>query len=65
MTQRAWHWMFMGALLFLIYPASQKKGNKLKISIFDWIPAILIVIGCANILLNYDDSSPRRLSYPL
>jgi hypothetical protein len=21
MTQRAWHWMFMGALLFLIYPA--------------------------------------------
>ncbi len=25
MTQRAWHWMFMGALLFLIYPRSEKK----------------------------------------
>jgi len=60
MTQRAWHWMFMGALLFLIYPASQKKGNKLKISIFDWIPAILIVIGCANILLNYDAIAARE-----
>ena len=60
MTQRAWHWMFMGALLFLIYPASQKRSNKLKISIFDWIPAILIVVCCANILLNYEAIAARE-----
>jgi len=60
MTQRAWHWMFMGTLLFLIYPVSQKKCNKMKIDIWDWIPAVLMIIGCANILLNYDAIAARE-----
>ncbi|MEA4871317.1 MAG: C4-dicarboxylate ABC transporter permease, partial [Synergistaceae bacterium] len=60
MTQRAWHWMFMGTLLFLIYPVSQKKCNKMKIDIWDWIPAALMIIGCANILLNYDAIAARE-----
>ena len=60
MTQRAWHWMFMGTLLFLMYPVSQKKCNKLKIDIWDWIPAALMILGCANILLNYDAIAARE-----
>ena len=52
MTQRAWHWMFMGVLLFLCYPMT-KKRPKNKIDIWDWGFAILMIAGCANILLNY------------
>lgn len=52
MTQRAWHWMFMGVLLFLCYPMT-KKRPKTKIDIWDWGFAILMIVGCANILLNY------------
>ena len=60
MTQRGWHWMFMGTLLFLVYPVSQKKCNKRKIDIWDWIPAGLMIMACANILLNYDAIAARE-----
>lgn len=60
MTQRSWHWMFMGSLLFLLYPFSQKHGSKTKIQWFDWIPAALLVFGCANILINYEAIAMRE-----
>ena len=60
MTQRSWHWMFMGSLLFLCYPFSQKYGSKTKIQWFDWILAAALVFGCANILWNYEAIAMRE-----
>ena len=60
MTQRSWHWMFMGALLFLCYPMSQKRGSKTRIEWLDWILAGALVFGCANILYNYEAIAMRE-----
>ncbi len=60
MTQRSWHWMFMGSLLFLCYPFSQKYGSKIKIQWFDWILAAALVLSCANILWNYEAIAMRE-----
>ena len=60
MTQRSWHWMFMGALLFLCYPMSQKRGSKTRIEWLDWILAVALVFGCANILYNYEAIAMRE-----
>ncbi|MCD8164361.1 MAG: TRAP transporter permease [Synergistaceae bacterium] len=60
MTQRSWHWMFMGSLLFLCYPMSQKRGSKTRIEWLDWILAGALVFGCANILYNYEAIAMRE-----
>lgn len=59
MTQRAWHWMFMGTLLFLCYPITQKRPKN-KIDIWDWGFAALMIMACANILLNYEAIAMRE-----
>lgn len=59
MTQRAWHWMFMGTLLFLCYPIAKKRPHN-KIDIWDWGFAALVVICCANILLNFEAIAMRE-----
>jgi len=59
MYQRGVHWMFMGVLLFLLYPIS-KGRPKDKIDIWDWGFAILLAIGCLNILINWDAISQRE-----
>lgn len=59
MTQRAWHWMFMGSLLFLCNPIT-KKRPKNKIDIWDWAFAALLIAGCANILINFEAIAARE-----
>lgn len=59
MTQRAWHWMFMGTLLFLCNPIT-KKRPKNKIDIWDWAFVAVMVVCCANILINYEAIAARE-----
>ena len=59
MYQRSIHWMLMGVLLYLLYPISEGRPKD-KIDIWDWGFAILLVIGCLNILLNWDAISDRE-----
>ena len=59
MYQRGVHWMFMGSLIFLIYPVS-KSRPKNKIDIWDWVLAALMAGGCLNILLNWDAIAMRE-----
>lgn len=59
MYQRGVHWMFMGSLVFLLYPAT-KSRPKDKIDIWDWVFAGMIVVGCLNILLNWDAIAMRE-----
>lgn len=59
MYQRSIHWMLMGVLLYLLYPISGKRPKD-KIDIWDWGFAILLVIGCLNILLNWNAISDRE-----
>lgn len=59
MTQRSWHWMFMGVLLFLCNPIT-KKRPKNKIDIWDWALAAMIVVACANILINFEAIAARE-----
>ncbi len=60
MTQRTWHWMFMGSLLFLCYPITQRLGPKSKIQWYDWILVAALVLCCANILWNYEAIAMRE-----
>ncbi|MDO9507927.1 MAG: TRAP transporter permease, partial [Thermovirgaceae bacterium] len=59
MQQRAIHWMFMGSLIFLLYPISKKRSLK-KIDPWDWALAGLIVAGCLYILLNWNAICDRE-----
>ncbi len=59
MYQRGVHWMFMGSLIFLIYPFS-KSRPKNKIDIWDWVLAALMAGGCLNILLNWEAIAMRE-----
>lgn len=59
MYQRGWHWLFMGSLLFLRYPATSKRPKN-RIDLWDWLLAALMIAGCANILLNYEAISMRE-----
>lgn len=59
MTQRAWHWMFMGTLLFLCNPIT-KKRPKNKIDIWDWALAAAMIVCCANILINFEAIAARE-----
>ena len=59
MYQRSFHWMLMGSIIFLLYPASKNRPSG-KIDIWDWCFAGLLMIGCLNILLNYQDIAIRE-----
>src|SRR6056297_1523614 len=58
MYQRAIHWMFMGTIIFLLYPVSGKRPRK-KIDFWDWIFAGLLVAGCLNIIMNWEAIAMR------
>lgn len=59
MYQRGWHWMFMGSILFLRYPATRHRPKN-KIDPWDWVLAGLLVAGCLNILFNWDAIAMRE-----
>lgn len=59
MYQRSIHWLFMGALMFLLYPIS-KKRPKNRIDWWDWIFAALLIVGCLNIILNWETITMRE-----
>lgn len=59
MYQRGWHWMLMGVLLFLRYPAT-KNRPKNRIDLWDWGLALCVIICCANILWNYEAIAQRE-----
>ncbi|MGI6252537.1 MAG: TRAP transporter permease [Aminivibrio sp.] len=59
MYQRGVHWMFMGSLIFLIYPFSKSRPRN-RIDIWDWVLAGLMAAGCINILLNWDAIAMRE-----
>ncbi len=59
MYQRGVHWMFMGSLVFLLYPAT-KSRPKNKIDLWDWVFAGMLVAGCLNILLNWNAIAMRE-----
>ncbi len=59
MYQRSIHWMLLGTLIFLIYPGT-KKRSRLKIDWWDFILAGLLILGCMNIILNWEAISMRE-----
>lgn len=59
MTQRSIHFMFMGTLIFLLYPLTVKRP-KGKIELWDWACAILMIICCGNILFNFEAIAMRE-----
>ncbi|MST56273.1 TRAP transporter permease [Pyramidobacter sp. SM-530-WT-4B] len=59
MYQRAWHWMFISAMLFLRYPCT-KNRPKNKVDLWDWVLIALSIAGCLNILLNFEDIAMRE-----
>ena len=59
MTQRSIHFLFMGSLVFLLYPVTPKRPKK-KIELWDWACALMIVFCCANILFNFEAIAMRE-----
>jgi TRAP-type uncharacterized transport system fused permease subunit len=59
MYQRSIHWLFMGALMFLLYPVSRKRPKN-SIDWWDWILAGLLIAGCLNIILNWEAITIRE-----
>ena len=59
MTQRSIHFMFMGSMVFLLYPLTKKRPKK-KIELWDWACAIMMVFCCANILFNFEAIAMRE-----
>ena len=59
MYQRSIHWMLMGTLIFLLYPGT-KKRSRLKIDWWDFVLAGLTILGCMNIILNWEAISMRE-----
>lgn len=53
MHQRAIHWMFMGTIIFLLYPISKRRPRH-KVDPWDWILAGLLILGCLYILINWE-----------
>lgn len=54
LTQRSIHWIFMSVLIFLLYPATRKKGQE-KLKWYDVILALLSVVGGLYILLDMEN----------
>ena len=59
MSQRSIHFMFMGSLVFLLYPVTAKRP-KGKIELWDLACAIMMVVCCANILFNFEAIAMRE-----
>lgn len=59
MYQRSFHWMLMGSIIFLMYPISRNRPRD-RIDIWDWVLAGLLIAGCLNILLNYEEIAIRE-----
>lgn len=59
MTQRSIHFLFMGTLIFLLYPVTANRPKN-KIELWDWACAILMAICCANILFNFEAIAMRE-----
>lgn len=59
MYQRSFHWMLMGTIIFLMYPISRNRPKD-RIDIWDWVLAGLLIVGCLNILLNYEQIALRE-----
>ena len=59
MTQRSIHFLFMGSMVFLLYPISTKRPKN-KIEPWDWLCAILMIVCCANILFNLEAITERE-----
>ncbi len=59
MSQRSIHFLFMGSMIFLLYPVTAKRP-KGKIELWDWACAIMMVVCCANILLNFEAIAMRE-----
>lgn len=59
MYQRSIHWLFMGGLMFLLYPVS-KNRPKNRIDWWDWVFAGLLIAGCLNIILNWEVITMRE-----
>ena len=59
MTQRSIHFMFMGSLVFLLYPVTPKRPKK-KIELWDWACALMMIFCCANILFNFEAIAMRE-----
>lgn len=49
---RALHWIFMSALIFLLYPFSSTRSPKHRISVFDGILGVLSVGICLWLFIN-------------
>jgi len=59
MTQRSIHFLFMGSLVFLLYPVTPKRPKK-KIELWDWACALMMIFCCANILFNFEAIAMRE-----
>jgi len=63
-SHRAMYLVFTGVLIFLIYPGTNRKGLKDKLSIFDFI-LIAAVIGCVGYwMMSYVDRAVERFGEP-
>ncbi len=54
LTQRSIHWIFMSVLIFLLYPASRKKGQE-KLKLYDVVLALLSIAGGLYILVDMEN----------
>ena len=59
MYQRSIHWMFMGSLIFLIYPVSKSRPRD-RIDPWDWVFAAMLAGGCLNIIFNWPEIALRE-----
>ena len=59
MYQRSIHWMFMGSLIFLIYPVSKSRPRD-RIDPWDWVLAAMLAGGCLNIIFNWPEIATRE-----
>ncbi len=59
MYQRSIHWMFMGSLIFLIYPVSKSRPRD-RIDPWDWVFAAMLAGGCLNIIFNWPEIATRE-----
>ncbi len=59
MYQRSIHWMFMGSLIFLIYPVSKSRPRD-RIDPWDWVFAAMLAGGCLNIIFNWQEIAMRE-----
>lgn len=59
MYQRSIHWLFMGSLIFLVYPVSKSRPRD-RIDPWDWVLAAMLAGGCLNIIFNWPEIATRE-----